>query len=78
MCSLTLRFHTCSDEVLWGNLPMRRTQRIARTLAMSAVFVAILIFYLPVTAAIQVGSLKSKGCEKCVYGGVLPRWCFEV
>jgi hypothetical protein len=43
-----------SDEVLWNNLPMRRSQRTARALAMGALFVAILIFYLPVTAAIQV------------------------
>lgn len=42
-----------SDEVLWGNLPMRRSQRVARGLITGAIFVAILVFYLPVTAAIQ-------------------------
>lgn len=46
--------HTRSDEVLWGNLPMRRSQRVARGLITGAIFVAILVFYLPVTAAIQV------------------------
>lgn len=44
-----------SDEVLWSNLPMRRTERIARGLCMGAIFVALLLLYLPLTAAIQVG-----------------------
>jgi hypothetical protein len=33
---------------------MRRSQRITRSIISLAIFVAILIFYLPVTAAIQV------------------------
>lgn len=42
-----------SDEIVWGNLPMRHKQKVARTAGMWAVFVVLLIFYLPVTAAIQ-------------------------
>lgn len=34
---------------------MRHPQRVVRNLAMWALFVAILIFYLPLVAAIQVG-----------------------
>lgn len=44
-----------SDEVIWANLPMRENQRVVRKLAMGVAFVALLILYLPVTAAIQVG-----------------------
>lgn len=42
-----------NDEIIWGNLAMRYKQRYLRMVAMWAVFIAILIFYLPVTAAIQ-------------------------
>lgn len=68
--------HDDSDEVLWGNLPMRRTQRIARTLGMGALFVAILIFYLPVTAAIQVSCCRC-GCWWCASAFVCMCWSLE-
>eukprot|EP00879_Flechtneria_rotunda_P004428 GHRR01004679.1.p1 GENE.GHRR01004679.1~~GHRR01004679.1.p1 ORF type:complete len:579 (+),score=136.57 GHRR01004679.1:246-1982(+) len=41
------------DEIVWPNLAMRYRQRVARAFVMLCLFVAILIFYLPVTAAIQ-------------------------
>eukprot|EP00878_Enallax_costatus_P008398 GHUV01008778.1.p1 GENE.GHUV01008778.1~~GHUV01008778.1.p1 ORF type:complete len:750 (+),score=167.74 GHUV01008778.1:924-3173(+) len=41
------------DEIIWNNLGMRYKQRSARTIIVWAVFIVILIFYLPVTAAIQ-------------------------
>lgn len=41
------------DEILWGNLGMAYFTRTIRSTGMWAVFVLILIFYLPVTAAIQ-------------------------
>jgi hypothetical protein len=42
-----------ADEVLWGNLSMRYNHRVARTIGMWALFIAFLLFYVPVTAAIQ-------------------------
>eukprot|EP00882_Tetradesmus_deserticola_P001118 GHRQ01001211.1.p1 GENE.GHRQ01001211.1~~GHRQ01001211.1.p1 ORF type:complete len:784 (+),score=334.19 GHRQ01001211.1:817-3168(+) len=42
-----------SDEVIWGNLSMRYKQRVMRSLGMWLLFIAILVFYLPITAAIQ-------------------------
>lgn len=42
-----------NDEIVWNNLAMRYKDRTARTIMMWAVFIAVLIFYLPVTAAIQ-------------------------
>ncbi|KAI8468680.1 MAG: hypothetical protein J3K34DRAFT_426590 [Monoraphidium minutum] len=42
-----------ADEIIWGNLGLRYWSRITRTIAMWALFIAILVFYLPVVAAIQ-------------------------
>ncbi|KAF6257823.1 hypothetical protein COO60DRAFT_1521842 [Scenedesmus sp. NREL 46B-D3] len=42
-----------SEEVIWGNLSMRYKQRIMRSLGMWVAFIAMLVFYLPITAAIQ-------------------------
>jgi hypothetical protein len=42
-----------TDEIVWSNLGMRHWQRVVRNLAMWAAFVALLVFYLPVVAAIQ-------------------------
>jgi hypothetical protein len=42
-----------SDEIVWGNLSMRYKQRVMRSLAMWVAFIAMLVFYLPITAAIQ-------------------------
>lgn len=42
-----------SDEIIWGNLSMRYKQRVMRSLAMWVAFIAMLVFYLPITAAIQ-------------------------
>jgi hypothetical protein len=42
-----------SDEIIWGNLSMRYKQRVMRSLGMWVLFIAILVFYLPITAAIQ-------------------------
>lgn len=42
-----------ADEIVWDNLGVRYWSRVTRGLGMWAVFIAILIFYLPVVAAIQ-------------------------
>ncbi|KAF8065514.1 CSC1-like protein [Scenedesmus sp. PABB004] len=42
-----------AGEVIWKNLSMRYKQRVVRSLLMWAAFIALLIFYLPLTAAIQ-------------------------
>uniref|UniRef100_A0A383WQ20 ERD4-related membrane protein n=1 Tax=Tetradesmus obliquus TaxID=3088 RepID=A0A383WQ20_TETOB len=42
-----------SEEIIWGNLSMRYKQRVMRSLGMWVVFIAMLVFYLPITAAIQ-------------------------
>ena len=42
------------DEIIWKNLRMRHWQRVLRTLGMAGLFVAILVLYLPLTAALQV------------------------
>jgi hypothetical protein len=42
-----------SEEIIWGNLSMRYKQRVMRSLGMWVLFIAILVFYLPLTAAIQ-------------------------
>lgn len=41
------------DEVIWKNLGMSYWQRSIRQITMWGLFVAIIIFYLPVTAIIQ-------------------------
>ena len=41
------------DEIVWPNLRMRHWQRVLRTLAVWALFVAILVLHLPLIAAIQ-------------------------
>jgi hypothetical protein len=43
-----------ADEVIWKNLPMRQNTRVKRALLMGVAFVALLLLYLPLTAAIQV------------------------
>lgn len=42
-----------NDEIIWGSLRLRYWEKTVRNLAMWGVFIVVVIFYLPVTAAIQ-------------------------